>query len=182
MTLFVWIPKTAGTSLVKSIPGIKIFTSNYADFDNTGNVTFGHCDVKLLLKHGIISAEYWRRSFKFTVVRNPYDRFISLYNDYKRSGRIALSMTMLQFAHGLLHVTRKPGMFNVMDFSQCASQHEWLAPDVTVIKFETIAGLLPVKENASNRKLWQHYYKPELIKLVNELYRDDLILFNYEIL
>lgn len=180
MTLFIWIPKTAGTSVLNAFPGMRTFLGNYKEFDNKGDVTFGHLDAKELLKQGVISNEYWQQTYKFTVVRNPYDRFISLFKDFKRSGRIHPKMSEVRFAHTLLYVTRKPGIYNTLDFSQCASQIEWVLPGVDIKRFEDLE--LPTHLNRSHRRPWEKYYNSELAYLVTTLYLDDLITLNYNIL
>lgn len=173
MTLFIWIPKTAGTSILSTYKNMRVVLDQ--KFDNKGDVTFGHFDVKLLLRQGIISKEYWQQAYKFTVVRNPYDRFISLYQDFKRTGRIPRKLTEIQFAHTLLHVTRKPGLYNTLDFSQCASQVDWLLPGIEIKRFEQ----LDIKPHL-NKSFGQSCYTGELAGIVTELYRDDFILLNYE--
>src|SRR5690606_11927416 len=91
--LFTWIPKTAGSSLYtlfKQKFGMRLFLDGqYYQFDNKGSVTFGHASVKDLIKAKIISQEYWDSALCLTVVRHPYYRFLSLYEDFKRSQRIA---------------------------------------------------------------------------------------------
>jgi hypothetical protein len=181
MTLFIWIPKTAGTSILTTYPYMRIFLGDYKDFNNDSDATFGHYDVRLLLKAGIISQQYWQQAYKFTIVRNPYDRFISLFNDFKRSGRVEPKMSEVKFAHMLLQMTRKPGLYNTLDFSQCASQADWVIHGVEVKKFEELPAVTP-HLNRSNRKVWQKYYNTELAELVTELYKDDFVLFNYEMI
>jgi len=82
-TIFFWVPKTGGTSIFNVLkrygcrklkkPGL------FNKFNNTGMVTFGHVDIQSLLKKNIISAEFFKKSFKFGFVRNPWDRLVSLY-------------------------------------------------------------------------------------------------------
>jgi len=88
--LFVWIPKTAGNSVVD-------YFSSY-NFERNANVnklkkgffftkgfnTFGHIDVKSLVREKIISDTYIQNVYKFSIVRNPYDRLVSLYEYHKK--------------------------------------------------------------------------------------------------
>jgi hypothetical protein len=90
--IFCWIPKCAGTSIYNTLKekvGMKLYLDNYREFDNQGPVTFGHLSLKHLLREGIISKEFYQKRYVFTVVRNPYSRFVSLWKDFKRSHRIA---------------------------------------------------------------------------------------------
>ena len=79
--LFIWIPKCGGSSIASQFKlnqqiGNDLFVYN---FDNNSNVTFGHADINILLKKNILSLDFYKKSFKFCVVRNPYDRAISLF-------------------------------------------------------------------------------------------------------
>lgn len=81
--LFLWIPKTAGSSIYKLLKnsGCRKYIS-YQDckqFDNSGIVTFGHIDFNFLLKKKIVSLDYFTTAHKICVVRNPWDRMVSLY-------------------------------------------------------------------------------------------------------
>lgn len=80
--LFIWIPKTAGTSLVKTFNIKKLIARTRYDkivYKNEDNITFGHADIKEILKKKIISKEQYDSFKKFTIVRNPYDRAVSLF-------------------------------------------------------------------------------------------------------
>lgn len=188
--LFVWIPKTGGTSLFSVLKpkfNMALYTEKYATFNNSGNVCFGHADPKLLLKNNIIGAGYWSTAYKFTVVRNPYIRFISLYHDYKRTGRIPPAFTPKQFASLLMSVTCKPGLYNTTDFSMCAPQSDWLTPDIKIFSLETINGLLeqlnikalPQLNQREPTKPWTDYYDEELTKMVQQLYNEDFAILKY---
>jgi len=79
--LFIWIPKCAGYSIAIQLKlnpqiGNDLFVYN---FDNNSNVTFGHADINILLKNNVLSLDFYKKSFKFCVVRNPYDRAVSLF-------------------------------------------------------------------------------------------------------
>jgi hypothetical protein len=186
--IFIWIPKTAGTSVYEALrltKGMKLFTENYHDFDNTGHVCFGHADVKQLIGN-VIDVGYWRLNEKIAIVRNPYDRFISLFLDYQRTARIPQHMTASEFAHTLKHVTRKPTKSNAMDFSMCANQVDWLTQDTTVFffkLFEELEKYLGVELSHINRgkeNRWQEYYDDTLLQQVTELYAADFAILNYE--
>jgi len=79
--LFIWIPKCGGTSIANQFKlnqqvGNDPFVYN---FDNNSSVTFGHADINILLKNNVLSLDFYKKSFKFCIVRNPYDRAISLF-------------------------------------------------------------------------------------------------------
>lgn len=188
--LFIWIPKTAGTSVFYALSkthGMDILMSDYPEWDNVGNITFGHLDVLMLLDLKVISKEYWDSAQKFTIVRNPFSRFISLYHDFMRTARIAPDVTPLRFAQACLNSVRKPGLYNAYGFSQCASQVKWILPGVDIYRFEDLEKIessLSIKlshENNGNVDDWEQFYDSELKKMVIDLYYSDFILLNYGI-
>ena len=154
---------------------------NIHEFKNEGDACFGHFDVNLLIKLRTISKEYWQNTKAFTVVRNPYDRFISLYHDFLQSGRIYPNTTVRKFATILPTLTRTPGYYNVKDFSQTSSQINWIFEGVEIKRFEDIIKALP-HLNKSTDKPYLEYYDSELLKMVTDLYYDDLTVLNYPIL
>ena len=196
--LFIWIPKNAGTSTYTALNnryGMKLIIDNYHKWDNKGNVTFGHADVTQLLSMKTISQEYWRSASKFVIVRNPYDRFVSLWQDFIRSNRIKPDTTLASFAHSMLHMTRKPGLFNVMDFSQCASQVDWIPIDAKILRYETIRNELlfefkayPPFMNVNDgvysglefEDKFNMLYDKETALMVAELYYEDFTVLGYE--
>jgi hypothetical protein len=156
---------------------------NYNHFDNKGSVTFGHLDVAELLRQRIITKEYWQQAEKFTIVRNPYSRFISLWDDFRRTSRIDPNTKPTQFAKALLHMPCKPGLYNAYGFSQCASQIKWIVPGVKIYRYEE-PELLPVKRAVTNKGShdeWTKYYDTELVRLVTDLYYDGLVTLNYDV-
>lgn len=175
--LFIWIPKTAGTSIATE-KNLTVITKDYHLFDNQGGVTFGHADIKEVIKRGYISAEYWRNAYKFTVVRNPYSRFISLWKDFVKSRRTLASPE--EFAQVLLHSSRKIGLYNAMDYSQCASQVDWITPDVEILYFEGFVKSVALHLNSGNVEDWRYFYNTNLYSMVNELYRDDFLMLGYD--
>lgn len=103
--LFFWIPKTGGTSIHKVLDkyDCPILTSPrtrwhrpFTEFSNKGFVTFSHVSIPYLLKKGIITKEYFDKAFKFTFVRNPYDRLVSLYH-FKEYGKKEFPKTFKGF-------------------------------------------------------------------------------------
>lgn len=189
--IFVWIPKTGGTSVFNALQakGMRIFLNDeYNKWDGTGDVSFGHTNLLMLINKGIISAEYWKNCHPLTIVRNPYSRFVSLYHDYLRTQRISDHTSIEDFAFVVKHTYRKPGLYNAIGFSQASSQVSWMVPGLQVLRFETLAseskkklGITIEHLNSGNTGKWQEYYTPDLYKVVADLYYDDFLLLNYEI-
>lgn len=188
--LFIWIPKTAGTSTYTAIKekhgmDLRIERHTIYSFNNKGNVTFGHLDPHLLLSVQLVNKDYWQSAYKFAVVRNPYERFVSLYFDFLRSKRLASDTSMIQFAQALLNMPRKPGLYNTFGFSQCASQVSWLLPGVTIFFYEDLGSLekeLDIKLPRLNQRTdASEHLSIELKKMIADLYYEDFCVFNYKI-
>ncbi len=98
--VFIWIPKSAGTSIYNAIHARKFKTIEKVKyrFCGKGIVTFGHMSYAELLRQGYISEKFDARSFKFAIVRDPYDRAVSLYEYLKSRKKLASeNQTFLNF-------------------------------------------------------------------------------------
>lgn len=132
--LFVWIPKVAGTSVyntmrdcfgmdkLKKIPEARWFR-------NKGPVTFGHMCINSLLSVGYISQDYYDSAYKFSFVRDPYARSVSLFNYLKQIGKLSEHVKFREFLE-LIHQERcNIGLYNVRGLSQSNPQTDWLIGD-----------------------------------------------------
>ena len=92
--LFIWVPKTAGTSIFSTLKlNNQIANGNFKyNFNNYTDVTFGHADINILLKQKVISQEFYDNSFKFCIVRNPYDRAVSLFHYLKLNKKYSFKL------------------------------------------------------------------------------------------
>lgn len=180
--IFIWIPKTGGTSQYElwKAKGMKLYTEDYHRFDNTGDVTFGHASISHLIQDGVIDLDYYHKVLKVAIVRNPYDRFVSLYEDFKRTGRIE-EMCFTDFCDLVIgNIAIEIGSFNDKGFSQCAPQVKWLVPNTTIIKFEDNIKQLPHHLNSGNHKPYKEYYTKRTADLVYNIYKEDFYFLGYD--
>jgi len=199
--LFVWIPKTAGTSIYESMNdslNMKRFLdlkSAQTNFTNLGSNTFGHISITYLLENEIISKKYYDKAFKFCICRNPYDRFVSLFYYMKRHKRVSEDIQMFDFMKLITDGIEPVGAYNFMGLSQCNKQVDWIR-DVkldAVFKFENLSEEILKLNDVTNKniellhknksKVRASDYRDELdtatIKLINEYYHEDFEKFEY---
>lgn len=161
--LFLWIPKTAGTSVFTALTQRGMQKYKSVDkarclFTGGGLVTFVHQSVPALVAAGAIDPGFVSRAIKFSFVRNPYDRSASLYRYYLKMNRIPADLSFPAFLgrleeewharralpapplgemsdrlnyYGEEHradrsVLYPVGPYNVLDWSQCRPQVDWL--------------------------------------------------------
>ena len=131
--VFIWIPKTAGTSLYDALAAVgcpKLKTPELAKlaFSGKGVVTFGHMSYKMLIDRGYVSDKFDKDSMKFTFVRNPFSRAVSLYYYVQRYiTTYNRKPTFLEFLELLdTGLYDSVGLYNVKNLSQCNPQARWL--------------------------------------------------------
>ena len=204
--VFVWIPKTAGTSLSaaleREVGMINLGWSlrHVKAFRNRGAVTFSHIDYQCLLRQGLVSKSFDQSAFKFTVVRDPYDRALSLYYYLKRTRRI--SGELVEFLAEVQKNRPPIGIYNYLGISQANPQVDWITDDNgeffvdKIYRFENMEQLrddfrqmlqLPdldighvnrtERDLSMNEALLAH---SEIVPLIEEIYARDFDMLNYE--
>ena len=196
--VFIWIPKTAGTSVYKSLGAVrrKALPRIKYRFANNGLYTFGHMDYIQLVEQGYVSNAYHESAYKFAFVRNPYDRAVSLFFYLKKVGTISIDETFLSFCRRLNEEGYEPiGLYNVSRLSQCNPQVRW----VEKIKMDFVGKLESIEKdlktifddlgieevvlpklNKSNRSEYSEYYCLESKEIIELLYKEDFQNFGYK--
>lgn len=185
--IFVHIPKNAGLSVC------------YTLFGNTGGSHRKIVDYKK-----IFAPATFKKYYKFTFVRNPWDRLVSTFF-FLKSGGLTEKDSMWAEKHLKPYDTfdafvrawvTEENISNALHFQHqhvfLDDEHGKLAVDFIgrferiEADFETIANKLKInrslqKTNTSKRKKnYKEYYTTETKKIVSEVYKRDIQLFNYE--
>ena len=217
--IFIHIPKTAGLGIYEEILelyrpfgwflGVSTTKEHYLHEITEGSSYIGHIHYKDLLKYKIMDRAYWKRSFKFTFVRNPYDRMVSLYEYHQVHKR--LKMDFDTFVEKL-YSSKIPqvGLYNVKNFDKRSTLYhpaifgnqynpmvDWIPDDIGFIgrmeffnddmnKLLMILGYegdskVFKHKNVSKHEHYTEYYKnPKTIEYVNQLYDVDFKRFGYK--
>lgn len=206
--IFVWIPKTAGTSLFDSLEQhgcakLKSVQLVRRHFRQRGLVTFGHMSIPAMLDAGLVDPVYFQRAKKFAFVRNPYDRALSLYHYLRNTplqGRRhpelfqSLEVFLLHLQSGGCDPI---GLYNTRELSQCQPQAEWLKgfeldfvgrlEDYAeeLVRLSRLLGVPEIRDrhlNVSQRPRGMDRLSPRAARLIEELYRRDFDELGYEYL
>jgi sulfotransferase famil protein len=197
--VFIWIPKTAGTSLAHALRDEGVFARDgrkglwgrIPEEERKGRKAANWQHISAQHVRDEIGPDAWGKSFKFTIIRNTYDRLVSFY-EYSKASRTDPGSVQ----HGLppvgtfqewveaqkplsqLHyITDESGAFMV-DF---IGRHEHLDSDVATICGKL--GMQPVRlENlrTSQRRDYQSYFSPEIRRIVENLYGEEIERLKYE--
>lgn len=198
--VFLWIPKTAGTSLYSVLARhgchkLKKLHQIRLRFANKGFVTFGHMDYAALVRNGYVSREFDRVAVKFAVCRNPYDRAVSLFAFNKHLRKIPEDQGFLDFCRGLARTSIEPiGLHHARGLSQCNPQVRWLENTRVdfVGRYENLQAdtarllellRLPASQmphlNATRHQDYRDYYCAESREIVQTFYAEDFAHFGY---
>lgn len=184
-SIFIHVPKCAGVS---------INTRLY------GNLAGGHLKIENYTR--IFSPREFLSYFKFTVVRNPWDRLVSSYHFLSKGGmneadRQWAKENISQYSDFKAFVRDWVTPENVMKYYHFIPQTEFIFDKHHAIKPDFIAFLetldedfieishklnIPVhidKKNQSNHDDYKSYYDAETINIVAKVYEKDIRLLGY---
>ena len=177
--IFLHIPKTAGTSIGK------LFDMKYGQYLPIRKRKHG--------KASMLSEEYpkkWKEYFKFTFIRNPWDRELSFYmyrlNRIKIHKRLDPNTTFEQYVTKAFHSGRKRNQ-----------QIDWLISNGTMevdfigrferleSDFHKICNILNINKklphmNATKHDHYSTYYNDTTRQMVETMYSKDINLFGYK--
>ena len=186
-TLFIHIPKAAGLSVIDGFYGYKL-----------GG---GHVSLTSYASH-VFKPQEMMDLFKFTFVRNPFDRLVSAYhflksggiNDYDKKWsdthlsrfkcfeQFVIEWVNVKNVHSWIHfipqyrfVTDRHKGLRVDFFGF----FENLESDYNTIRSKIRMGSELKKLNTSSREDYRDYYNDKTRKIVSRVYRKDLEMFGY---
>ncbi|MHB8814127.1 MAG: sulfotransferase family 2 domain-containing protein [Steroidobacteraceae bacterium] len=208
-TIFVHIPKTAGTSVEsvlgmhgdKADIGIRPYFNQEVDREHLYGQDLQHmtaADLKHVLQHQGVFDRY----FKFSIVRNPWDRLVSVFAWMNQKWAKGMELTEAEFEaslrqlHGMFIIARStkqplrvgPHLWpqahflvdrerkQLVDF---VARHENLTTDWEHIRRKIgIEADLPLRMKSHHRP-YQSYYNATTRAMVEEIYAEDIAAFSY---
>jgi len=186
-SIFIHIPKNGGISVENALFGSKV----------------GHKTLRQFEAH---DADRYRRYFKFSIVRNPYDRLVSAFHFLRHGGRnlrdrawaeanLCNTQTFAEFLHQLSEPRFAASVLRWQHFQpqyQFVTNFEGALALDFVARFEQIDaqfGQIAIHlgrsdiqlphDNRSPRADWRSYYNEQSLKQVGELYATDFEMLGY---
>lgn len=193
--IFIHIPRTGGSSIEKWMVGYNWFKH----YPSTKHIFASQAKE--------IYKDYWDDYFKFSFVRNPWDRMVSCIKmkgffkvKVNKNNIIDLSGYKKQFGYPLTiendyrFYNRGKVLDNNKHIENCVygnfldeeldfvGKYENLKEDIAFIK-DKLGIKTPFKEHASKspkRKPYNKYYNENVKKEVENIYYHDIVNYNYE--
>jgi len=178
--VFVHVPRTGGTAIKNSLGGFRKPGVGYHENWET---------IKAA------NPKAWENYFKFSVVRNPWDRVYSIYSYYKNSPRQRTGVKPRElpdmFEDFVWDLSRYLGILG-LNYNQC----EYIGDELNfVCRFENLrndfkymcklAGVTPVREFERKRESrrdpnYTNVYNSQLEYIVESYFAEDIEKYGYE--
>lgn len=204
-TLFIAVPKTGTMSVITALlpHGLHAVKYDVGKVSRTFDperplTTFYHASVQSLVEAKLITHEWLQQRNLFAVLRNPWDRMVSLYHYLcgvlqDRHGK----KTFPEFVVAMTQQQQQPiGPYNWCGLSQAQPQAAWIESSAGVkvevycfedlasewVRMQLLVGVeadLPHLAASHRHKDYREYYTPLLRDLVGEFYEKDVKLGGY---
>lgn len=148
-----------------------------------------------------IDSEIWKNNVRFTIVRNPYDRIVSSYleicsfyrDDFNENALKSFKSFLYFLKDNYNNIKPTKGKWHITQQLKNLKNDKTLLVNY-IIKFENLqsdydtlrkmVNLSPKKLPHYNKRQTKHYREyynndEKLIKIVTDLYDDDIKYFNY---
>jgi hypothetical protein len=181
--LFVHVPKSAGST-------IHIYFKDYYKLVGEERLDpvpeIHHMTYRDIIRQNPTLKTY----FSFGFVRNPWDRLLSGFLDFKQNRRNFQNIDFKYFVHHLRDsnilndVHFRPQKEFLVDGEDAVSfigRFENLADDFMTICNNINIDFIPLRKHRSTKHdEYTKYYDKEMIKIVENIFKEDIKYFNYE--
>lgn len=206
--IFFHIPRTAGSSIECSLLGgqeewqkIRRQTQSkcsikYAfGYDSKNKWAAQHVTPREIISY--ISLDDYEKYFTFAFVRNPWDRLVSVYIHNKFGNKVPFKEFPAYVKEQIEKDFYRPGVStdtrNVHLIPQTDYTHPQNKSPIDFVgrfenlksDFRKVCDKLGMKYNLphvnkSNHKDYRSFYTPDLVEAVAEIYKKEIVLFNYK--
>jgi len=196
--IFIAIPKTATHAIRNGLrpylsdkdeEQVGLFEKKQFSDPEIAEIKHGHITCQQLKKS--IGEDTWNSYYKFSIVRNPFDRFVS-YCAFMFKNNPSFHQNPQNFMHNVLldekqkeHILFKPQHEFIFD-QKDKLQIDYLGKYENLqTSFNHICNQIGIEKNklikinASKHLSYKNYYNKELKELVLEVYKKDFNLLNY---
>ena len=163
---------------------------NLSPIEEIARIGHGHITVQEL--RPVVTQDTWKKYYKFAIVRNPFDRFVSVCSFLNRDNpefRAHPSLwmkTALKRPRFQSRVLVRPQALQLMDKDDeirldYIGRYENLQESMDSVFADLDLPTVFLKQrNASNHAHYRQYYDDELRQTVTAYYRQDLEMFGYD--
>lgn len=196
--IFVAIPKTATHAIrialrphleEEYLEQVGLFIKKKFPYETLASIDHGH--IKCTEIEPVLGPEAWKDYYKFAVVRNPYDRFVSYCAFMNKNNPDFEKNPQTYMYHALLNKkTHKHILFTPQSEFICDQKGKLMVDEVG--KYEHLQSFanrildyfgFEEKEleiiNTSVHKPFAEYYNEELKQMVYEFYKNDFNNYGY---
>ena len=192
--LFIHLPKTGGNSIQSvlhrysedNIVCLNELQDGVERFEIRNNFPSIHKHSRLIDYQAVLDPDLFKRLYKFTTIRNPWERLISFYfsphrrtTEWRRDEFIKLIETIKPLKEMLI-LHNQHGEFwgnvdTILRFENLSEDFEALCK-----KLELPTEPLP-KRNQSlvKEKNYRQFYDQELVSMVHDRFNDEVVFGNY---
>lgn len=186
--LFIHVPKTGGTSIIKALGIRRVFIPDIKGISGagTGSFALGHSTYKTIVNNNFLTEDFLKEAFIFSFVRNPYEQVAShwAFSRQNNKHRCAADISFLEFCR--IKLRKETNMRPQVDFIANAplsflGRFESLRGDVKHLASALgISGVVLPHLNKSSRQHYSEVYCPESLAIVNSFYSGDFEKLGYE--
>lgn len=197
--LFIHIPKCAGTSIEKMFNRVYDDNAYIEHRVNLNEIEHPkHLTIKSYYDH--FNNNLLDNSFKFTIVRNPFDLLVSHYNYNIKSERVFMNgsndynvkknIKFSDFINALYNRQRDNNSTNVTSLTKYVNYNDFKLDFIG--KFENltadmnhICNVLGIQNNLphinkNDHKNYREYYDENTKKMVYDMFGNDMVRFKYD--
>jgi hypothetical protein len=204
-SLFVWVPKTAGTAIFRWVASQSVtllvkdgenLLDQWDDRSEWDMVAFGSMNIDALVKAKYFDPFLLQSRYSFAFVRNPYARIASLFRYALKMGAVPKKTPFRVFLWMVARQQPMPGLYNWSGLSMASPMVNWIqqqtwAGPKQIFRVEDGAsafrqlgenlGLrgLPGRENETSATLAPVRFRKFEIDLIQDIFFEDFKEFGY---